>query len=67
MHQKLSNLGVQPMPMTPAEFDAYVRKELEQNAVLVKVVRHEGRIASIDPSRRRPARLAMRAESLRRP
>lgn len=38
VHQKLSNLGVQPMPMTPAEFDAYVRKELEQNAALVKAV-----------------------------
>jgi hypothetical protein len=24
--------------MTPAQFDAYVRKELEQNAVLVKAV-----------------------------
>jgi hypothetical protein len=24
------------MPMTPAQFDGYVRKELEQNAALVK-------------------------------
>jgi tripartite-type tricarboxylate transporter receptor subunit TctC len=32
----LAKLGVQPMPMTPAQFDGYVRKELEQNAVLVK-------------------------------
>jgi tripartite-type tricarboxylate transporter receptor subunit TctC len=38
VQEKLSNLGVQPMPMTPAQFDAYVRKELEQNAVLVKAV-----------------------------
>jgi tripartite-type tricarboxylate transporter receptor subunit TctC len=34
--EKLAKLGVQPMPMTPAQFDEYVRKELEQNAVLVK-------------------------------
>jgi tripartite-type tricarboxylate transporter receptor subunit TctC len=34
--EKLAKLGVQPMPMTPAQFDDYVRKELEQNAVLVK-------------------------------
>ena len=34
--EKLAALGVQPMPMTPAEFDAYVRKELEQNKALVK-------------------------------
>jgi tripartite-type tricarboxylate transporter receptor subunit TctC len=34
--EKLVKLGVQPMPMTPAQFDDYVRKELEQNAVLVK-------------------------------
>jgi tripartite-type tricarboxylate transporter receptor subunit TctC len=32
----LAKLGVQPMPMTPTQFDDYVRKELEQNAVLVK-------------------------------
>jgi tripartite-type tricarboxylate transporter receptor subunit TctC len=34
--EKLVKLGVQPMPMTPAQFDDYVRMELEQNAVLVK-------------------------------
>jgi tripartite-type tricarboxylate transporter receptor subunit TctC len=33
---KLAKLGVQPMPMTPSQFDGYVRKELEQNAALVK-------------------------------
>ena len=38
VHEKLSNLGVQPMPMTPSQFDAYVHKEIEQNAVLVKAV-----------------------------
>jgi tripartite-type tricarboxylate transporter receptor subunit TctC len=36
VQEKLAKLGVQPMPMTPAQFDEYVRKELEQNAVLVK-------------------------------
>ena len=34
--EKLAKLGVQPMPMTPAQFDDYVRRELDQNAVLVK-------------------------------
>jgi tripartite-type tricarboxylate transporter receptor subunit TctC len=33
---KLSKLSAQPMPMTPAQFDAYIRKELDQNAELVK-------------------------------
>jgi tripartite-type tricarboxylate transporter receptor subunit TctC len=36
VREKLAKLGVQPMPKTPAQFDEYVRKELEQNAVLVK-------------------------------
>lgn len=34
--EKLAKLGVRPMPMSPAEFDTYVRKELEQNTALVK-------------------------------
>jgi tripartite-type tricarboxylate transporter receptor subunit TctC len=34
--EKLAALGVQPMPLTPIQFDEYVRKELEQNAILVK-------------------------------
>lgn len=34
--ERLTKLGVQPMPMTPVQFDGYVRKELEQNAALVK-------------------------------
>jgi tripartite-type tricarboxylate transporter receptor subunit TctC len=38
VQQKLANLGVQPMPMTPVQFDAYVRRELEQNAALAKAV-----------------------------
>jgi tripartite-type tricarboxylate transporter receptor subunit TctC len=33
---KLTKLGVQPMPKTPRQFDDYVRMELEQNAELVK-------------------------------
>ncbi len=36
VRDKLAKLGVQPMPMSSAEFDAYVRKELEQNRALVK-------------------------------
>jgi tripartite-type tricarboxylate transporter receptor subunit TctC len=36
VREKLAKLGVQPMPKTPAQFDDYVRKELEQNAALVK-------------------------------
>jgi tripartite-type tricarboxylate transporter receptor subunit TctC len=35
---KLSKLGVQPMPMTPAKFDDYVRKELVQNAEIAKTI-----------------------------
>ena len=34
--ERLTKLGVQSMPMTPAQFDGYVRNELEQNATLVK-------------------------------
>jgi tripartite-type tricarboxylate transporter receptor subunit TctC len=36
--QKLTTLGVQPMPMTPALFNRYVRTELEQNAELMRAV-----------------------------
>jgi len=38
IREKLSALGVQPMPMTPAEFDAYVRQELEQNKALATAI-----------------------------
>lgn len=34
--EKLAKLGAEPMPMTPAQFDDYVRKELGRNAELVK-------------------------------
>jgi tripartite-type tricarboxylate transporter receptor subunit TctC len=33
---RLAKIGADPMPMTPAEFDAFVKKEIEINAVLVK-------------------------------
>jgi tripartite-type tricarboxylate transporter receptor subunit TctC len=36
VRERLAKLAVQPMPMTPAQFNDYVRKELEQNAELVK-------------------------------
>ena len=36
VRDKLAKLGVQPMPKTPAQFDEYIRRELEQNAALVK-------------------------------
>ena len=34
--ERLKNLGADPMPLTPAQFDALVRKEIEVNAALVK-------------------------------
>jgi tripartite-type tricarboxylate transporter receptor subunit TctC len=34
--EKLAKIGGEPMPMTPTEFDAFVRKEIEVNAALVK-------------------------------
>ena len=34
--QKLANVGGDPMPMTPAEFDGFVLKEIEINGTLVK-------------------------------
>ncbi|MGH6767710.1 MAG: Bug family tripartite tricarboxylate transporter substrate binding protein [Xanthobacteraceae bacterium] len=33
---RLAKLGADPMPMTPKEFDAFVKKEIEINAALVK-------------------------------
>ncbi|HEY0441579.1 MAG TPA: tripartite tricarboxylate transporter substrate binding protein [Xanthobacteraceae bacterium] len=36
LQQKLSALGVEPMPMSPAAFEAYVRNEIASNANLVK-------------------------------
>jgi tripartite-type tricarboxylate transporter receptor subunit TctC len=36
--EKLATLGVQPISMTAAEFDAYVRQEIEQNKALVNAI-----------------------------
>jgi tripartite-type tricarboxylate transporter receptor subunit TctC len=35
---KLETLGVDPMVMTSAEFDAHVRQEVRMNAALVKAI-----------------------------
>ena len=34
--ERLNNLGTQPMPMTPAEFTQFVRKEVEDTAKVLK-------------------------------
>ena len=34
--ERLAKLGAEPMLMTPAEFDAHIRKEIASNAALVK-------------------------------
>lgn len=34
--ERFAKLGAEPMPMTPAQFDAYIRNEIRSNAVLVK-------------------------------
>lgn len=36
LQQKLSSLGVEPMRLSPAEFESYVRNEIAANANLVK-------------------------------
>jgi tripartite-type tricarboxylate transporter receptor subunit TctC len=36
VRDKLGTLGADPMPLSPAEFDDYVRREIEANAALVK-------------------------------
>lgn len=36
MSQRMKTLGAEPMPMTPEQFDAYVRGEIALNAKLVK-------------------------------
>jgi tripartite-type tricarboxylate transporter receptor subunit TctC len=38
VRERLAGLGVDPMDMTPAEFDALVRKEIDINATLVKAI-----------------------------
>jgi tripartite-type tricarboxylate transporter receptor subunit TctC len=36
--ERLASLGVDPMVMTPAEFDALVREETRMNAELAKAI-----------------------------
>ena len=36
VRDKLNNLGADPMPLTPAQFDAQVRKEIETNSKIAK-------------------------------
>lgn len=38
VRERLAGLGVDPLDMTPAEFDALVRKEMDTNAALVKAI-----------------------------
>jgi len=38
LRERLAALGVDPMVMTPSEFDAYVQKEITVNAALVKTL-----------------------------
>jgi tripartite-type tricarboxylate transporter receptor subunit TctC len=39
VREKLATLGMEPMVMTPKEFDAYVEKEIISDAALVKAIR----------------------------
>jgi tripartite-type tricarboxylate transporter receptor subunit TctC len=36
VRDKLKNLGADPLPLTPAQFDAQVRKEIETNSKIAK-------------------------------
>jgi tripartite-type tricarboxylate transporter receptor subunit TctC len=36
MRQRLKALGADPMPFTPAEFEAFLKAETESNAVVIK-------------------------------
>ena len=36
MKERMAKIGAEPMLMTPQEFDAYIRKEIDINAALVK-------------------------------
>ena len=38
LRDRLSQLGLEPMVMTPAEFDAFVIKDVDLNSTLVKAV-----------------------------
>jgi tripartite-type tricarboxylate transporter receptor subunit TctC len=39
MRERLASLGAQPMTMTPAEFDRFVRSQMEDAAEIVKAAR----------------------------
>lgn len=39
MQERMAKIGAEPMIMTPAEFAAYIRKEIASNAVLVKAAK----------------------------
>jgi tripartite-type tricarboxylate transporter receptor subunit TctC len=39
MKEKLAKLGVDPMVMTPSEFDEFVRAEISSNGVVVKTAK----------------------------
>ena len=36
MAARMRTIGAEPMPMSPEEFDAYIREEIALNAKLVK-------------------------------
>jgi tripartite-type tricarboxylate transporter receptor subunit TctC len=36
VREKLKDMGADPMPMTPQEFDEYVKNEVKMNAAVVK-------------------------------
>jgi tripartite-type tricarboxylate transporter receptor subunit TctC len=36
VREKLSQQGIDPMPITPADFDTLIRKEIAENIALVK-------------------------------
>jgi tripartite-type tricarboxylate transporter receptor subunit TctC len=36
MKERMAKIGAEPMLMTPAEFDAYIKAEIATNAALVK-------------------------------
>jgi tripartite-type tricarboxylate transporter receptor subunit TctC len=38
VRERLAGLGVDPLNLTPSEFDALVRKEIDINAALVKAI-----------------------------
>ena len=38
LHERLAQMGLDPLPLTPREFDAYVQKEIALNAALVKQI-----------------------------